>query len=92
MALKANLEKSLAVGRSPKPALSWHLWTLFSILFALIAACQLPSPESLRPRGVDFWAEGGRSDYPDPEFGRNSGGDWSLGIGVHFDLVYPDEE
>ena len=92
MAPKTSTEKNLLLKLSRKSSLSWRLWALISILFSLTAACQLPSPESLRPRGVDLWAEGGRSDYPDPELRRSSGGDWSLGIGVHFDLVYPDEE
>lgn len=41
----------------------------------------------MRPRGIDFYSEGGRSDYgPGNKFD-----DYRIGVNIHFDITYDDE-
>lgn len=64
------------------------------LLLTLTAGCALPAVDSFRPRGVDIWAQGGRSTYEDGGSGFRSRGkekDWQVGASVHFDITYSDE-
>ena len=65
---------------------------LFSVLvLTLGGGCALPDASSLRPRGVDVWASGGRTGYQDPSAPNVSEGRWDAGVNVHFDITYGDE-
>ena len=64
------------------------------LLLTLTAGCAaLPTAESFRPRGVDFWAQGGRSTYQDGGRFRSQGRgkDWAVGANMHWDISYADE-
>ncbi len=61
---------------------------ILALLGALSLGCAaVPTPESLRPRGVNFYVEHGTGDY-----GPEKLTDFRVGVSVQFDLVYPDEE
>ena len=70
-----------------------------SIIFVLV--CQIfvgcsVSPHSLRPSAFDVWVDGGKSTYEDqtPGFNNTLGNsyDWSVGVNIHFDITYDDDE
>lgn len=68
--------------------------TLYIFLLSFfIGSCTLPASESLRPRDVDIYIDGGQSRYKDNSFWKTQGrsNDWRVGTSVHFDITYEDE-
>lgn len=77
---------------SPIPGARGGGLRLVALAAALtLVGCAAPTRESLRPSGIDVWAEGGRARFDDLGTARTTSRDWSGGINVHFDLVYPDD-
>ena len=73
-------------------SLVWWAFVMAALFSAVLTVgCALPTRESIRPRGLDVWVEGGRSVFSDLGFSRTQGTDWRTGINIHFDLTYADE-
>ena len=63
---------------------------IVAVLVLVLAGCALPAKESLRLRGVDIYANGGRDRYGGP-FDNGHGSNWSVGANLHWDVIYGDE-
>ena len=61
------------------------------ILLVALCGCAIPTSDSMRPRGVDLYGSGGRSQDYTPGYPRSESDDWRVGINVHFDVTYADE-
>ncbi len=58
------------------------------LLILCLMGCTIPMKKSLRPRGVDIYAETAQSDYGP----RSKFKDYRFGANVHWDIYYVDEE